>query len=660
MQNIQTTSTEIKSESQKENSAFLDWEVLNFSSLGVVSSTHQKIIDIIYNDWSKLTNSEFVTEEALPFLGVNESIWFRDLFMSNHVLAKQKGLYLDKNLYWLKNINKDAFNHLLSLFISYIPNDGSLTDRDDYNIEKLYDILLEQWNFASIKRLLLSKFKEIKEVLEYWDVTELSNIFIEIKEIIMLSWSVMDIVVKNLSIAKNVTDFSNFLLKMNQNIYDLLKNKQDNIYNHWGFEVLLNIFEDIQLECQIIKASYLHIIDYWSVNGPEEIRDLYNKKSTQLIQLQESISKTLNNTSNKRYQLLDRDLRISECKMFLSFCNVMEEWWMLSGDVNQQDDYLLTEKELNDKSLYEDILIIKYNDVLSWFIQESDSVHLKTTDEVLIDLTERIKSWEDNLVELMNIAFYLYSYSNLNNRIIGEELPVAIHMRKFDEEKEFDMNLEASRFIRMWWRKNVNSKIIQNQQAEHISELKKIKKQLEILATTDQLTELKNRREFEKQLLIKCNQASRLWANSWLIYMDLDGFKWVNDTLWHDMWDKILIEFAHVLKSEFKRPEDIIARLWWDEFTILIDWEKDKVEKKIKELGWLIYSRLNNLAWIKENNDLGLSISIWITGITKTSSSWWISWLIKESDSAMYQVKQDWKNWYMFYGEKSQDFEYKS
>jgi len=99
------------------------------------------------------------------------------------------------------------------------------------------------------------------------------------------------------------------------------------------------------------------------------------------------------------------------------------------------------------------------------------------------------------------------------------------------------------------------------------------RKQAEIegrqLSLTDELTGLHNRRGFfllaEQQLKI----AHRMKLLCWVIFIDLDGLKQINDTLGHDVGDALIVDAGRLLKQSF-RKSDIVARLGGDEFIVFI------------------------------------------------------------------------------------------
>lgn len=110
----------------------------------------------------------------------------------------------------------------------------------------------------------------------------------------------------------------------------------------------------------------------------------------------------------------------------------------------------------------------------------------------------------------------------------------------------------------------------QNQRLEQeIKERKRAEAEVRQLSLTDELTGLHNRRGFfllaEQQLKI----AQRMQTPGCLLFADLDGLKQVNDSLGHEMGDRLIADAAQVLKQTF-RDADIIARLGGDEFVVLL------------------------------------------------------------------------------------------
>jgi len=96
----------------------------------------------------------------------------------------------------------------------------------------------------------------------------------------------------------------------------------------------------------------------------------------------------------------------------------------------------------------------------------------------------------------------------------------------------------------------------------------RMQEKIRSLSLVDELTGLCNRRGFLTLASQQLKLAHRLKKRMLLIFADLDGMKWINDTLGHQEGDKALIEIAKILKETF-RESDIIARLGGDEFVVL-------------------------------------------------------------------------------------------
>jgi diguanylate cyclase (GGDEF)-like protein/PAS domain S-box-containing protein len=102
----------------------------------------------------------------------------------------------------------------------------------------------------------------------------------------------------------------------------------------------------------------------------------------------------------------------------------------------------------------------------------------------------------------------------------------------------------------------------------NITDRKQMEEQILAISMTDQLTGLHNRRGFLTLAEQHLKLSSRTKRAMLLFFADLDGMKWINDTLGHEEGDKALTDVAVVLKETF-RASDIIARTGGDEFAIL-------------------------------------------------------------------------------------------
>jgi diguanylate cyclase (GGDEF)-like protein len=119
-------------------------------------------------------------------------------------------------------------------------------------------------------------------------------------------------------------------------------------------------------------------------------------------------------------------------------------------------------------------------------------------------------------------------------------------------------------------RDTVDRALIAATDAQHrIVELRERIAQLEKLAMTDELTGLLNRRGFERELQRTLALASRYEEPGLLVYVDLDGFKLVNDTYGHAAGDAVLKRVSRLLTDNL-RCTDFVGRLGGDEFAMLL------------------------------------------------------------------------------------------
>ncbi|MBS4079277.1 putative bifunctional diguanylate cyclase/phosphodiesterase [Pseudomonas rustica] len=175
-----------------------------------------------------------------------------------------------------------------------------------------------------------------------------------------------------------------------------------------------------------------------------------------------------------------------------------------------------------------------------------------------------------------------------------------------------------------------------------MSVVRHLHQQLEFQAVTDPLTGLLNRRGFYQtveNLLLRGERSDSSWV---LLYLDLDGFKRVNDSLGHDAGDRVLRWVSEQLKACL-RPFDILARMGGDEFTALLDLEFPEQAAKIAEK---LIERVSICQQI-EGLDIALGASIGIATFPDCGSN--LDGLLRASDIAMYEAKRAGRQQYRFY-----------
>ena len=179
--------------------------------------------------------------------------------------------------------------------------------------------------------------------------------------------------------------------------------------------------------------------------------------------------------------------------------------------------------------------------------------------------------------------------------------------------------------------------------ARDVTERKKNEEQIRHLATHDILTGLPNRVLFDEVLEQSIKDSRRYGRQFALLFMDLDGFKAINDTFGHETGDRVLIICARRLKRAL-RASDFIARLGGDEFVILAQGITDKTG--VTTLVNTVFSIVNKPILIRgSRHHLTASIGISIypqDGGDKQS-------LMKTADMAMYSAKEKGSNNYRFF-----------
>ncbi|HER34382.1 MAG: EAL domain-containing protein [Halothiobacillaceae bacterium] len=171
-----------------------------------------------------------------------------------------------------------------------------------------------------------------------------------------------------------------------------------------------------------------------------------------------------------------------------------------------------------------------------------------------------------------------------------------------------------------------------------VSEHKSYEAQLAFNATHDGLTGLANRALFEDRLRHATDLSRRREGRVAVLFIDLDEFKPINDSLGHAVGDKILVEVARRLDAQM-RAEDTLARFGGDEFVALLADIPDE-EEALRVAERLLPSLRH--AYRVDGRELYLSASIGITisepGMVNPLS------LIQQADMAMYRAKQQGRN----------------
>ena len=176
----------------------------------------------------------------------------------------------------------------------------------------------------------------------------------------------------------------------------------------------------------------------------------------------------------------------------------------------------------------------------------------------------------------------------------------------------------------------------------NVSDYIKEKEKVEFLAYHDSLTLLLNRRALQRDIVEVLNDCKTNNKKFTILFIDLDGFKFINDGLGHDIGDILLKEIAYRLANTLVQKHNAY-RLGGDEFAIIFEY---KHVKEIEESARNIIKKVNEKIFINKHS-LHVGCSIGIAKYPVDGEDY--SSLMKHSDTAMYKAKQNGKNRYEFY-----------
>jgi diguanylate cyclase (GGDEF)-like protein len=176
------------------------------------------------------------------------------------------------------------------------------------------------------------------------------------------------------------------------------------------------------------------------------------------------------------------------------------------------------------------------------------------------------------------------------------------------------------------------------------AELAKLAEELQIMAMHDSLTGLPNRSLFQESLEHALSMAQRRRERVAVLFIDLDGFKEINDTHGHPSGDVVLKTVASRLLA-LVRKSDLVARLAGDEFMVLLN---DASREKVNLVAHKLISEISASIVISDCT-LAVTASIGIAVYPESGTT--AAEIMAKADAAMYQCKQQGKNRMMVDGD---------
>jgi len=256
--------------------------------------------------------------------------------------------------------------------------------------------------------------------------------------------------------------------------------------------------------------------------------------------------------------------------------------------------------------------------------------HAKVFDDQFFDVILIIQN-SNNLSELKIIQ-----------EIVHLELPTPIIVLSENLTIELDdqaMKLGAADCIPL----NELTQSILERSIRHTLGRQNTEAQLSFVATHDQLTGLANRYLFHEHLSHSISVAKRRNSCFGLLFLDLDQFKRINDSLGHDVGDLLIIEVANRIRNAV-RLTDIVARMGGDEFTILL--EEIKSKKELSLIAKKIQLAIEPVIHIQKQ-DLYATISIGIATFPECGLE--PKTLMKSADIALHRAKEIGRNKFQYF-----------
>ncbi len=159
---------------------------------------------------------------------------------------------------------------------------------------------------------------------------------------------------------------------------------------------------------------------------------------------------------------------------------------------------------------------------------------------------------------------------------------------------------------------------------------------LEDLANTDPLTGLPNRAFLNQYLQLAIPEAERNQQSMVVVFIDLDGFKQVNDDLGHHAGDLLLIEITQRLKNAL-RSGDVVARMGGDEFVMVLKTKEEHLEMLTHEISRRLLGSIDHPVLLPDNEQARVGCSL--------GAAWWphhglnINTVLQLADEALYAAK---------------------
>jgi len=184
--------------------------------------------------------------------------------------------------------------------------------------------------------------------------------------------------------------------------------------------------------------------------------------------------------------------------------------------------------------------------------------------------------------------------------------------------------------------------ILEEQVAARTNELAKANKKLKVLARSDGLTGIANRRVFDEELTLEIRRTARTKGIFSLLICDIDFFKNYNDNYGHPQGDLCLQQIAHVINGTFQRAGELVARYGGEEFAIILpgvnETEVTCLAEQLRQKIWDL-NIPHHFSIVAPRVTISIGAATYVIHSVRTNEQ-----IIKIADDALYKAKNNGKN----------------
>jgi diguanylate cyclase (GGDEF)-like protein/PAS domain S-box-containing protein len=314
------------------------------------------------------------------------------------------------------------------------------------------------------------------------------------------------------------------------------------------------------------------------------------------------------------------------------------------GSVHDISELRLTQRELQVNQL-------QYQSLLE---HSQDYVMTFATNGQIVDMNSRAREYLSLVhphqpIQNMNDLSYLEVFKSKQHHYFEKALQGKI--------QNFELELTPDRYFNITLLPIILDKQIKGVYSigKDITKQKKIQEMNAYLAHHDELTKLPNRRWIEQKLRDSIQEAVKNHHELAVLFIDLDRFKNINDTLGHFIGDRLLQILAGRLEQSIEKNKQFVARLGGDEFMVVCPVIAHHEE--VKNIAKNILQTLSTPFYI-EDYELLVTASIGISTYPQDGTD--IVDLMKKADIALYRAKEHGRNMYQVYVNTMDERNYQS